>query len=158
MMDPVTLFLQNNHLQDEDMDSLIQMATLVRETLDDHRYEDVSRVIRYTVEHGCGEAFTWCMGIIQEAFEQADCAPEDFECVLGRSIPDYDGFVARLQVDARACDNGLEKISDRNGDVEAYNNILLYRTGYGHVWFVSSENFDTRDNDFIQYKLLFRRG
>ena len=37
-------------------------------------------------------------------------------------------------------------------------NILTYRTAYPNIFLVTEENFDTKDNDFIRYKLLFRRS
>jgi hypothetical protein len=64
-------------------------------------------------------------------------------------------LIGRLQVDFGTAQNGLEKILDNHGEVESFFNILVYQTGYPNVRFVSSENFDTKDNDYIQYKLAF---
>ena len=152
-------FLQNNNLRDpDDIDSLLELADLLRQHIADALYSDVSRLINYTVEHSYYEAFSWCMGILQEAFECDDCDLSDFLCVLGKSIPDYDAFSEKLQVDFSCPTNDTETVCDQNGEVTAFFNILTYPTGYRNIYLVSCENFDTKDNDYIQYKLLFSRA
>ena len=155
-MDMTEKFLQNNNLQDEyDIDALIELASLVRALVSEKQYEEISRVINYTIEHGYNEALSWCLGILQEEYEKEDCALEHFECALGKSIPDYDGLIERLQVDLTAPQNGVETVRDPYGEVESFFNILVYETGFANVRFISSENFDTKDNDYVQYKLSF---
>ena len=157
-MDRTEKFLQNNHLQDpDDLDSLIELASLVRQLIDDSRSSDIGRVIRYTVEQGYFEAFSWCMGILQETFEREDCPFPTLECELGKSIPNYDELIERLQVDVQRPRNDLETVCDNFGEVTSFFNILVYHTGYRNLYLVSCENFDTKDNDYIQYKLLFTR-
>lgn len=46
---------------------------------------------------------------------------------------------------------------DEHGEVESFFNNFTYRTRYKNICLLTSENFDTRDNDFIQYKLRFSR-
>lgn len=155
-MDMTEKFLSSNNLHDaDDMDSLLELADLVRQAADDARYSDISRLIAYTVEHGYYEAFSWCIGIMQEVFDRDDCTPEDFECMLGKSISNYDEFTARLQADFSQPENDTETVCDKNGEVTSFFNILIYKTGYKNIRLVSCENFDTKDNDYIQYKLLF---
>ena len=157
-MDMIEKFLQNNNLHDpNDIDSLIEFASLLRELISDNQYTYINRIINYTLEHCYYEAFSWCMGILQEAFEKEDCGLKNFECILGKSIPNYDEFIERLQVDFKACNNGLETVCDNNGEVESFFNILVYKTGYKNIYLVSSENFDTKDNDFVQYRLSFSK-
>ena len=152
-------FLQDNSTQDfEDIDLLIDLASLVKELIAGALYPDINRIIGYTVEHGHYEAFSWCMGLLQEAFDAVDCALPDFDCVLGRSIPNYDEFTEKLQADLTHPRNDLETVCDKSGEITSFFNILIYNTGYRHVYFVSSENFDTKDNDYVQYKLLFSRN
>ncbi len=152
-------FLQNNNLRDgDDIDSLLELADLLRQLLTDAQYSDVSRLIGYTVEHSYYEAFSWCMGIVQEAFEDKGRNLSDFSCTLGKSIPDYDAFAETLQVDFSRPTNDTRTICDQNGEVTSFFNILTYRTGYENIHLVSCENFDTKDNDYIQYKLLFSRN
>lgn len=152
-------FLQDNGTQDfEDIDLLIELASLVRDLIADGLYSDINRIIVYTVEHGHYEAFSWCIGLLQEAFDQQDGTLNDFECPIGRSIPNYDEFTDQLQVDLTRPRNDLETVCDKNGEVTSFFNILIYNTGYRHVYFVSTENFDTKDNDYVQYKLLFSRN
>ena len=43
-----------------------------------------------------------------------------------------------------------------DGEVQSFFNILTYRTSYESVFLITEENFDTKDNDYIRYKLLFR--
>ena len=157
-MDLIEKFFQNNNLQDaEDMDSLIELAALVRELICNQEYASINRVIHYTLEHGYEEAFSWCMELLQEAFAKSDCSLENFECMLGKSIPNFVSFTERMQVDLNACCNRLQTVCDHHGEVESFFNILEYKTGYPNIILVSSENFDTKDNDFVQYKLLFSR-
>ena len=61
----------------------------------------------------------------------------------------------RLQIDLKAIGNDVETIADHNGEVQSFFNILTYNTAYENVFLVTEENFDTKDNDFIRYKLLF---
>ncbi len=158
-MTMIETFLQDHDSQNfEDLDLLIELASLVRELIADALYPDINRIIGYTVEHGHYEAFSWCMGLLQEAFDQEDGALNTFECILGRSIPNYDEFTGNLQVDFTQPRNDLETVCDQSGEVTSFFNILIYHTGYRHVYFVSSENFDTKDNDYVQYKLLFSRN
>lgn len=155
-MDMTEKFLNSNNLHDaDDMDSLLELADLLRQAIANARYSDITRLICYTVEHGYYEAFSWCVGILQEVFEDTDCALEPFECPLGKSIPDYDEFTARLQADFSQPENDTETVCDKNGEVTSFFNILRYKTGYKNIRLVSCENFDTKDNDYIQYKLLF---
>ena len=53
--------------------------------------------------------------------------------------------------------NDAETITDHNGEVQSFFNILTYKTAYGHIFLVTEENFDTKDNDFIRYKLKFTK-
>ena len=151
-------FLRNNNLNDaDDIDSLIELADLLRQLIADALYADINLLISYTVEQGYYEAFSWCMGILQEVFEDAECGLSDFECPLGKSIPDYDEFTEKLQVDSTNPANDTETVCDNNGEVTSFFNILVYKTGYQNIRLISCENFDTKDNDYIQYKLLFTR-
>ena len=149
-------FLDNNNLQDsDDIDALLELASLVRELVDVGAYENICKVINYTVANEYYEAFSWCMEILQEVFEKDDCCLEHFECDLGKSIPSYDEFIERLEVDFNVLDNGYDTVCDNHGEVESFFNNLLYKTKYEYIYLVSSENFDTKDNDYIQYRLVF---
>ena len=147
--------LQHTLRDPEDIDTLIEMADFVRRLISENRCDAISSVILYTMENGCYEAFDWCMGLLQEALEQEESPLRSFELSLGRSIPHYDDFIDRLAVDFQAYESGLEKISDVHGEVESFFNILVYKTCYPNIDLISCENYDTRDNDYIQYKLSF---
>ena len=149
-------FIRNNDLSDPDgIDALLELASFVRTLIGSGRYEDIVILIRSIVENGYYEAFSWTMAALQEEYEKADCTAASFECGVGRSIPDYDEFIKRLRVDLNQCRNSFEKVTDNNGEVESFFNILTYETGYKNIYLVSSENFDTKDNDYVQYKLSF---
>ncbi len=155
-MDMVEMFLQNNKLyQAEEVDSLIETASLMRELISNNQHSGICRILRYAIENAYFEAFSWCIALLQEALKKEDCELKDFECMIGKSIPHYDMFIECLQVDIHSAKNGLERIYDKNGEVESFFNILTYKTGYENIYLVSSENFDTKDNDFVQYKLSF---
>ena len=158
-MEMLEQFMSRNNLQDEeDIDSLLEMADLTRELVGGNRYEEINRLIHYTVANGFYEAFSWVMEILQEEFDKQDgCALDDFACQIGKSVPDYDAFAERLQVDFHALKNDIETLPDENEEVKSFFNILTYRTKFKNIYLVTSENFDTRDNDFIQYRLCFQR-
>ena len=158
-MEMIEHFFNNNNLHDEeDIDSLIELAAIVRTLINDNQQKKINRILQYTIEHGFYEAFVWCMGLLQESLENEECALQNFEFIIGKSIPDYDEFIERLQVDFHALDNGIETVCDNHGEVESFFNILVYKTGYKNIYLISAENFDTKDNDYVQYKLLFAKN
>ena len=152
--------LRANHLDDpEDVDALLELAEITEEMIRNENYPGLERLINYTIHSGYHEAFTWMMAALQEEFDREEnCILKDFTCFIGRSVADYDEFIKRLQVDLRAVDNDAETIVDHDGEVQSFFNILTYWTAYGNIFLVTEENFDTKDNDFIRYKLLFRNG
>jgi len=155
-MKTVECFLQSRGLQEmENMDGLLELADLMRDLINDNRQAEIDRLLQYAMEHRLYEAFTWCMQLLQEGLEDPTCALQSFEFAIGRSIPGYDTFMERLQVEPQALDHGLETVCDQNGEVESFFNILLYKTGYQNIYLVSAENFDTKDNDYIHYQLQF---
>ncbi|MBQ3076889.1 MAG: hypothetical protein IJC43_03425 [Clostridia bacterium] len=139
----------------DDLDALLEFADLVRRLTDERRTAELSALIAHTVEHRCHEALSWALAILEEAFAQEEGGPEPFACPLGRAIPDYDAFLARLRAQPEACKSEVETVRDEHGEVTSFYHIFTYRTGFDHVFLRSAENFDTKDNDFIQYRLLF---
>ncbi len=155
-MEMIENFINSNNLHNtEDMDSLIELAGLVRTLINENQQAEINRVLQYTMENGFYEAFTWCMGLLQEALENQEGTLQSFEFAIGKSIPNYNEFIERLQVDFHVFDNGVETVYDNNGDVESFFNILKYKTGYKNIHLISLENFDTKDHDYVEYKLLF---
>ena len=157
----VVIVLRNRILQDipfeepEELDTLLEFADLVREKLQLKQERELSELIRFTIRHGHYEAFYWALGILEEAYGSDD-AMQDMRLELGRSIPDYREFISRLQVDFNAVGNDVLTVPDEHGEVQSFFNILRYQTGFPHLQLVTSENFDARDNDYIQYMLLCR--
>jgi len=157
-MNDVEKFIETNNLHDtEDIDSLLELASLVRELIGSRQYEEINEVLNYTISQGFYEGFSWAAGILQEELEKDECGLESFECIIGKSIPDFDQFIQILQVDFRPSDLGYETVCDNNGEVESFFNNITYKTGFENIYLASSENFDTKDNDYIQYKLIFTR-
>ena len=149
--------LKENNLKDpEDINALLELAEITGQLICDERYADIELLINYTVSNDYYEAFTWIMAALQEEFEKKDnCRLKDFTCFIGKFIASYDEFINRLQVDPNAIDNDAETMTDRDGEVQSFFNILTYRTAYENVFLITEENFDTKDNDFIRYKLQF---
>ncbi len=141
---------------EEDMDFMLEVAGIARELLQKEDTGGICLLVSALVKRGLYESFTWVMEIIRE-----ECAREenlkmaDMTCELGASIPDYDGFIAALKADMRVLKNDVRTVPDENGEPQAFFNELTYRTGYPNVFLVTTENFDTRDNDYIRYSLLF---
>ena len=158
-MDMIESWMQNYPLQDpEDMDALLEAADLTRQLIKNRNYSGLNTLIAYTIENGLYECFSWVMSLLQEEFEkEAEYDLDDFVCDIGRSIANYDEFVERLQVDFNSQKPELEKVYDEHGEVDSFFNNFTYRTRYENIYLLTSENFDTRDNDFIQYKLRFSR-
>ena len=158
-MEITDAFLNNLPLNDEDnMESLLELAELLRTLIAAGQQDDMIRIIQYTVDKGFLEAFVWCMELLQEALENEDACIQSFECVIGSSVHHYDDLIERLQVNLHAPDNSVKTVFDKNGEVDSFFNILAYKTRYRNISFVSSENFDTKDNDSVEYKLIFTNG
>ena len=149
--------LKENNLKDpEDINALLELAEITGQLVCDERYVDIELLINYTVTNDYYEAFTWIIAALQEEFDRKEnCRLKDFTCFVGKSIASYDEFIKRLQVDLKAIDNDAETMTDRDGEVQSFFNILTYKTVYENVFLITEENFDTKDNDFIRYKLKF---
>ena len=157
MMRSLEELLRENNLKDpEDIGVLLELAEITGSLIRDEQYGGLEKLIACTVGSGCYKAFTWVIAALQEEYEKGEnCRLKDFTCFIGTSIPACDEFIGRLQADLRAVGNDAETIADRNGEVQSFFNILTYRTAYANIFLVTEENFDTRDNDFIRYKLRF---
>lgn len=157
MMRSVEDLIHENNLSDPgDLNALLELAEITRQGICAECYTDIELLIRYTISNDCYEAFSWVMAVLQEEFDKKDsCRLKDFTCLIGRSIVNYDEFIKRLQVDLKAFDHDAEAIMDHNGEVESFFNILTYKTAYRNAFLITEENFDTKDNDFIRYKLRF---
>ena len=158
-MDMLEKLMQSYPLQDpDDLDAVLEAADVTRQLIHDKDYTGINSIIIYTIENGLYECFSWVMALLQEEFEKADGFNlEDFVCDLGKSIANYDEFINRLQVDFNSPRQDFEKVYDEHGEVESFFNNFTYKTRYENIYLLSSENFDTKDNDYIQYKLKFSR-
>ncbi len=152
--------LRANNLKDpEDMDALLELAEITCQMIRDERYPDIELLINYTISNEYYKAFSWIMAALQEEFGKKErCGLRNFSCFIGKSVPDYDELMKRLQVDLRAINNDAETIVDHDGEVRSFFNILTYKTAYPDIFLITEENFDTKDNDFIRYRLLFKNS
>ena len=149
----------NNLNNPDDIDALLELAEITGLMIREERYSAIELLINYTLSSEFFEAFSWIMAALQEEFEKGeDCGLKNFTCFIGKSISNYDEFIKRLQVDLNAIDNDSETIMDHDGEVQSFFNILTYKTAYNNVFLNTEENFDTKDNDFIRYKLLFKNS
>ena len=154
-MSPDT-FLHNLNLHNgDDMDALLEFADLLRQSAAKADYPQITHLINHTIINNYSEAFSWAMAILQEELLKKDSILKDFHCDIGGCIANYDEFINSLQVDFNSLKNHIEKVYDKNGEVEAFFNVMVYKTIYDNIFLISSENFDTRDNDYINYKLSF---
>ena len=150
------LLKENNLNNPDDFDALLELADITGQLICEERYSDIEQLINYTISREYYEAFTWVMAALQEEFEKRDnCHLKDFTCFIGKSIANYDEFIKRLQVDLKAIDSDAEIIMDHDGEAQSFFNILTYKTAYKNILLITEENFDTKDNDFIRYKLKF---
>ena len=151
--------IRNNILQDpDDIEALLEVAEITRQLVSDGADCEISRLISYTIENSCFEAFSWIMAILQEELEKPEGAGlKSFGCELGQSIPHFNDFSQRLAVDFNAVDNDVEKKYDDHGEDLSFFNIFKYKTAYKNIFLLTEENFDLKDNDFIQYKLIFTK-
>ena len=151
--------LKENRLKDpEDIDALVELAEITGLLIQKEQYEDLERLIRDTVGNEYYEALSWVLAAVQEEFDRQDqCRLRDFTCFLGGSVADYSEFIRRLQVDLRAVDSDVRTVLGKDGEVQSFFNILIYKTAYRNIFLVTEENFDTKDNDFIRYELRFKR-
>ena len=153
-MDLYEQCLHIDKLQDpDDLDALLKLADLTRRMIHNSQHEDIGRLIQYTIDKAYFEAFSWIMAILEESCGRGGCVARSFSCKLGRSINGYDEFLRRLQVDLHAMSNEVEKEYDENGEVCAFNNICIYKTGFEGIFLITAEEFDTKDNDRIEYSL-----
>ena len=156
-MKTVDELFKNNNLQDpEDTDALLEVADITRGLICDKNYSDIDQLINYTVENSFFEAFSWVLFILQEEFDKEENnGIKGFTCDICKPIPNYCEFTQRLQVDYSVIKNDVETTTDSFGEVDSFFNIFTYKTAFKNIFLITAENFDTKDNDFIQYKLLF---
>ncbi len=153
-------FNKNNLSDNNDIEALIQVADILRNLIIQKEYNNISNLIKYVISKDYKEAISWIIGILQEEFEKEENknSIKDFSCDIEKSLHNYNAFVGYLGVDFNSIDNEVKTIYDCNGEIESFYNIMVYKTKYKNIFLISSENFDTKDNDYIQYKLLFTRN
>ena len=157
-MDLLEKWMQNNEAEEPDLDKLLKAADLTRNLIQAENYKGINRIIIFTIENNYFECFSWIMDLLQEEFEKNTASGlDDFCCDIGRSIENFDEFTSSLQIDFNVQKHDVEKVYDEHGEVESFFNVVTYNTKYKNINLISSENFDLKDNDYVQYKLQFFR-
>ena len=166
MTDEVRRFLDTHPLNDpEDMVSLLAAADFVRGLLTEGRREEVCDLLRHVIGENCFDALTWVIETVQESFVEEkgstgdgtedEITVPDLVCEIGRSVNDYDGFVACLGVSNDPVQSDAVKVYGSDGEVQSFFYVSAYETAYDALYLVTMENVDTMDNDYILYQLLF---
>ena len=151
-MNEVEEFLKGKNLSNvEYIEDFLELSDYTRKIIIQKEYKKLTKLIKYILENELFEAFLWIVSITEETNN------EDFLCVLGNKVDNYDEFVNVLKIEEEPYISTIKKITEKYGEVESFLNILIYKTRYNGIYLISIENFDTKDNDFIQYKLLFTK-
>lgn len=155
-MDNLNKVLLNNDLSDEEnIDAFLELADLIRKLLEQKEYEKIKYVIKFIIGKNYHDALLWTVSIMQEIFEKDDKCLKDFFCELGSKIQQFDQFINCLGIELKPLKTDIEYERDKNGEIDSFYNILTYKTKFKNIFLISSEKFDTKDNDSIQYKIIF---
>lgn len=155
-MQKVSEFLKNKDFSNpDDIDAFLELADYVRELMDEGKYDELGELVKQILEGKYFEAFVWISSILQEKRDNDKNGVKDFTCDLGKSIDDYDAFTTALEIGSEPYATGIKTITDKEGEIKSFYNIAILKTGHPGTYLCTMENFDTRDNDFILYKLLF---
>lgn len=146
-------FLKSNNL--DEFDSLLELSDIVREFIELENYEQVENIINYSLDNNYYEAFSWIVLILQEEMGKNKNISKEVLCDLGKSINKFDKFIDCLGVEQNSLNLDLKNIYDKNGELNSTVYTSIYKTKIQDVYLITSENFDTKDNDYIEYKLLF---
>ena len=151
-MKEIEEFLKGKNLSNvEYIEDFLELSDYTRKIIIQKEYKKLTKLINYILKNELFEAFSWIVSIIEETNN------EDFLCELGNKVDNYDEFVNVLKIEVDPYISTIKKITEKYGEVESFLNILIYKTRYNEIYLISIENFDTKDNDFIQYKLLFTK-
>ena len=157
-MERVEEFLENNKILDADnIDALLKLSDYVRDLIKIVEFSQISELIKYVIENKAFETLSWIFSILEETYENKDNSEgiADFLHDLGRKIENYDEIIEFLGVTDSVYDSTTKFVLDNHGEVDSFFNISIYKTKYANGYLIGAENFDVKDNDFIQYKLLF---
>lgn len=139
----------------EDIEALLVLADEVRNEVESHQLEKVIRKIEKAVQLQKYEAFDWIIGVLEETYAKKSFY-EDICVKLGNQIPDYSAFIENIE--AKEPKSPVIKIlSDKNKEVESFDNILVRKTKYPHMYLISIENYDLKDRDSIIYELVMTK-
>lgn len=141
----------------EDLEDLLHLADYTREVIGKKEKSDLNKIIKFVIQNDCCEAMSWVLEIIQENIEKSDFL-ENYSCKLGRQINQYNNFIENMNIKMQPIFNDIKKVNnDEYNEVNSFYNIQTYETRYRNIFLVSSENFDNKDEDFIEYKIVFSK-
>lgn len=146
-----------NLLNSDEIEDFLELSDYTRELISNGEYGKVGELVKTVLSSKYFEAFSWVTSILQEKYGDEKCNIKDFSCNLGRKIDNYDEFTNVLGIDPEPYTTTMKTITGKDGEIQSFYNILILKTNYTGTYLVSMENFDTKDNDFIQYKLLFTK-
>lgn len=155
---PASIYTDDHPGDADNTDALLELAETTRELIAEREYAGLKKLIAGTVENGWYEAFSWIAALLQEELAETEtCRLESFGCDLGRGIGDFDALVGALHTDGGVLRSDTENVYDENGEVRSFFHFFAYKTMYDNIFLLSCESFDTLDNDYIRYMLLFVR-
>lgn len=152
-MKDVEEFLKDKNLTNiEYINDFLELSDYTRNLVSEKEYAKLSKLIKYIQENEFFEALSWIISILEENCNQ------DFLCDLGNKINNFDEFTNVLKIEEDPYISGIKKVTEKYDEVESFFNLLIYKTRYKGAFLISMEKFDTKDNDFIQYKLLITKN
>lgn len=150
----INSFLNNKNIKDEnDINMFLELTQLIRELLEQNNknYIEIGNIINIMLKNQNIEAIDWIILTIEE---NRKIEYKDIVISLGEKIEFYNEFIKYIKVD----ETPIYNISlDKSIDIQEYAllNVNIYSTKYQYLYLACIENFNTLDNDFAEYKLIF---
>lgn len=150
----INSFLNNKNIKDEnDINMFLELTQLIRELLEqnNNNYIEIGNIINIMLKNQNIEAIDWIILTIEE---NRKIEYKDIVISLGEKIEFYNEFIKYIKVD----ETPIYNISlDKSIDIQEYAllNVNIYSTKYQYLYLARIENFNTLDNDFAEYKLIF---
>lgn len=135
------------------IEELLNLTQNIREYLKNGQLSKVEEKIQVTIEESNYEAFHWIVATIEEQYDNKNLNQE-ICIILGNQIRNYNLFIENIEI-KQIADPIIQIVSDKNKEVESFFHILIRSTKYKYLYLVSKEKYDLKDNDAIEYVLLF---
>lgn len=135
------------------IEELLNLTQNIREYLKNEQLSKVKEKIQVAIEESNYEAFHWIVATIEEQYDNKNLNQE-ICIILGNQIRNYNLFIENIEI-KQIADPIIQIVSDKNKEVESFFHILIRSTKYKYLYLVSKEKYDLKDNDAIEYVLLF---